>query len=76
MQSCINWLRRMGLRCRACDCELTDTESTTLNEYTGEYEDMCKTCLRLSLDPVFESEVESVQEIEDEVQTVSEEIED
>ncbi|UOF82027.1 hypothetical protein [Caudoviricetes sp.] len=32
------------MRCIACDCELTDYESTRKSAVTGEYYDLCNTC--------------------------------
>lgn len=33
------------MRCRACDAELTDIESTRKDPQTGEYVDLCGGCL-------------------------------
>ena len=44
-------------RCYACDCNLSDYESTRKSKVTGEYLDLCDTCF---------SEVADVfQEVED-----------
>lgn len=36
------------MRCRSCDCELSDAESAHKDEATNEYEDLCFTCLGIS----------------------------
>lgn len=33
------------MKCRSCDCFLTDYEATIRSVYTREYLNMCKTCL-------------------------------
>ena len=33
------------MHCRACDCMLTDEEATNKDLDTGEYQDMCDSCL-------------------------------
>jgi len=32
------------MRCFACDCELSDSESTRKSRITNEYIDLCNTC--------------------------------
>lgn len=32
------------MRCYACDCELSDSESTRKSPTTNEYLDLCNTC--------------------------------
>ena len=34
------------MRCRACNIELSDSESTRKNPTSGLYEDMCNECLK------------------------------
>jgi hypothetical protein len=33
------------MRCRSCDCNLTDAESVRKSPTTGEYLDLCNYCL-------------------------------
>lgn len=33
------------MHCQSCDCELSDYESTRKSERTGEYIDLCDSCL-------------------------------
>ena len=37
-------IREINMRCRACDCLLSDFESTRKDPITGEYEDLCSRC--------------------------------
>lgn len=45
------------MRCRACDVELTDYESTQRHIETGEYLDLCSNCRRDVRNAVTEFEV-------------------
>ena len=44
------------MRCRACDKNLSDFESTRKNEVTGEYEDLCNECYSAIQNNITESE--------------------
>jgi len=44
------------MRCLACNCILSDFESTRKNEETGQYEDLCNECFAVSNDAVVEHE--------------------
>ena len=44
------------MRCRACDKNLSDFESTRKNEVTGEYEDLCNECYSAIHNNISESE--------------------
>ena len=44
------------MRCRACDKNLSDFESTRKNEVTGEYEDLCNECYYAIQNNISESE--------------------
>ena len=46
------------MRCKACDCELSDFESTRKSSNTGEYLDLCNGCF-------FETGIQEVIERED-----------
>jgi len=48
--------RRLQMRCRACDKNLSDFESTRKNEVTGEYEDLCNECYSAIQNNISESE--------------------
>lgn len=56
------------MRCRACDKNLSDFESTRKNEITGEYEDLCNEC--------YSAIQNTISETEDDTPTVVEYIED
>lgn len=43
------------MRCRACDCELSDYEAKLKFTEINEYIDLCKECLRESGIPYLES---------------------
>lgn len=44
------------MRCRACNKLLTDVETAVKDKDTGEYYDMCGTCLVVSKDALAELE--------------------
>ena len=44
------------MRCRACDKNLSDFESTRKNEVTEEYEDLCNDCYSAIQNNISESE--------------------
>lgn len=41
------------MRCRSCDCELTDFESTRKSMVTGEYFDLCNSCFSTIRDDIW-----------------------
>jgi hypothetical protein len=41
------------MRCRACNCELTDFESTRKSIMTGEYFDLCNSCFATIRDDIY-----------------------
>lgn len=41
-------LRGLIMRCKACNKRMNDLETTRKYENTGEYVDLCTTCLKLS----------------------------
>lgn len=41
------------MRCRSCDCNLTDFESTRKSMTTGEYFDLCNSCFSTIRDHVW-----------------------
>jgi hypothetical protein len=45
------------MRCLACNVELDDHESTTKNPETGEFLDLCNTCLGAVRQAQFELEI-------------------
>jgi len=45
------------MRCRACDCELTDIESTRKDSTTGEFLDLCGGCLSVMRQSQFEDDL-------------------
>lgn len=46
------------MRCRACDCELTDIESTRKDPQTGEFIDLCGGCMSAIRLAQFEDDIE------------------
>ena len=46
------------MRCFACDCELTDSESTRKSSVTDEYLDLCNNCFSEVQDIFIETEEE------------------
>lgn len=55
------------MRCRACDVELTDIESTRKDPQTGEFLDLCGGCLTV----IRQSELEDDLKINDVVSIVT-----
>ncbi len=51
------------MRCLACDCELTDYESTRKDPLTGQYSDLCSGCILSVQDIVRELDEPVVREI-------------
>ena len=51
------------MRCRSCDCALSDKESTNRSDITEEYFDLCTKCFETIKDDL---EVEIIQIQEDE----------
>ena len=49
------------MRCLACDCNLSDVESTRKSPLTGEYYDLCTHCLN-DISLVFPDEEECEEE--------------
>ena len=45
------------MRCRACDCELNDIESTRKDPNTGEFVDLCGGCLTAIRQAEFEDDL-------------------
>ena len=45
------------MRCRACDAELNDTESTRKDPQTGEFLDLCGGCLTVIRQAEFEDDL-------------------
>ena len=54
------------MRCRSCDCVLTDKEAVRKNQYTKEYEDMCDECLDMS-DEFDDEELEVIEDLMKEI---------
>jgi hypothetical protein len=62
------------MRCRACNDELTDYESTLKD--SNDYFDLCVQCLFLSRHAVFDSELETVYNVFKNTQVPQEKPED
>jgi hypothetical protein len=62
------------MRCRACNDELTDYESTLKD--SKDYFDLCVQCLSLSRQAVFDSELETVYNVLKNTQVPQEKPED
>ena len=54
------------MRCQSCDCALTDQESVRKSINTGEYLDLCNSCLAetdiIVADSFFMEELEEVED--------------
>jgi len=55
------------MRCKACDVELNDFESTRKSSTTGEYLDLCNTCYKAVRSDVQALERYDLMDLEDEV---------
>lgn len=53
------------MRCRACDCNLNDFESTRKSKVTKEYLDLCNHCYSYIKDDLVPEAVEEHPELED-----------
>ena len=52
------------MRCRACDCVLSDREATRKNSQTGEYEDLCDYCGGIVAADLAEEAISEVEELD------------
>lgn len=41
------------MRCKACDCELTDVEAVRKSPNTGDYYDLCTNCLSIVMKDLY-----------------------
>ena len=64
------------MRCRACNDELTDYESTLKDSQANDYFDLCVQCLTSSRQAVFDSELETEYNVLKNYQSSQEESED
>ena len=64
------------MRCRACNDELTDYESTLKDSQANAYYDLCVQCLPSSRQAVFDSELETEYNVLKNYQSSQEESED
>jgi hypothetical protein len=64
------------MRCRACNDELNDYESTIKDSQSDSYFDLCIQCLTASRQAVFDSELETVYNVLKNYQGTQEEPED
>jgi len=58
------------MRCKSCDVILTDDEACRLDPHSGEFEELCTSCLELAFDEDLYGEEDFQQ---DQVQRVQEE---
>ena len=56
------------MRCKGCDVQLNDWESTNQNIDSNLYEDLCSKCLRITNQDLYELEIDDDQ---DEINYVS-----
>ena len=64
------------MRCRACNDELTDYESTLKDSRANEYFDLCVGCLTATRQAVFDSELDGVYNVLKNYQSSQEEPEE